>query len=534
MDLPGISITEADQRIFLQSRADGARPVVDAAMLRALLQAFGAGDCPVDEAALASAVHDCNSRQDPFVMQLAQRIDATVEVTVAPDDMQAEINIRPAQGGKPASVEGLKQALAAAGVVFGIDDAVLQQVCGANAISAVPVAKGTAPVDGRDATFEELIAQVTDRAPKVGADGMIDYREHGSIEVVAVGMPLMRRHPATPGVDGQNVRGRLLPARPGRDEPFASPLAGAQCARDDPNLLEASVAGQPVRVTAGISVEPVLAVAEVNMATGNIHFDGSVQVQGDVIQGMTVRASGDIVVAGMVDGGILEAGGDIHITGGVIANAKLRAQGSLSAKFAQGVQMHAGTVLSLSDMAMECELESLNQIVIGAQSSGRGRLVGGCATAMMLLSVPLLGSAKGTVTRVVLGANAELSARYAQLLQRLEQEKSNEEALEKLIKQVTAAKDPKGMLPRIQASRQHAIQVWGKSLAEKNVLEQEIARAMAAKLSVGVAVEGAVDLVFGTYSARIRRDFGAGSFSLDPAELVVMFSDGNTSRPAGS
>jgi uncharacterized protein (DUF342 family) len=130
------------------------------------------------------------------------------------------------------------------------------------------------------------------------------------------------------------------------------------------------------------------------------------------------------------------------------------------------------------------------------------------------------------VTTVVVGTNAELSARYADLQRRIQLEKANEEALEKLMKQVTAMKDPKGMLPRIKASRQHAMQVWGQSLAEKKEMEQKIAVGLTAKVSIGAAVEGAVDFVFSSHSARLRREFSSGTFSLDPADHVVVFTDG--------
>ena len=531
MDIPGIAITETDQKIFLQVQPDGARPAVDAAGLRSLLAASGAADCAVDETALAKAVEDCNTQKEPFSLQLAQRHDATIHIRIAEDDMLAEISVHKAQGGKAVTVGDLAQALAEAGVVFGIDDAALLQVAERNDCTSVPIARGGLPETGRDAVFKELVVHAANRAPKVNESGLIDYRERGSIDVVTPGMPLMRRYPPTPGMDGRTLRGRVLPARPGHDAPFATSLAGTQMSKDDPNLLEASVTGQPVLVSHGVIVEQVLQVAEVNMATGNIHFDGSVQVKGDVVQGMKVEASGDIVVAGMVDGGFLQAGGDIHVAGGVIAHATLIAGCAVSARFAQDVNIRAGTILSLENMALECELESLNQIVIGAQSHGRGRLVGGCTTAMMQLSVPILGSSKAGLTRVVMGVNAELTAQYAALERRLEQEKANEEALEKLIKQVTAAKDPKGMLPRIRASRQHAMQVWGQSLAEKNALEQQIALALGARIDVGVGLEGAVDLVFGTHTARLRREFSAGTFSLNPTEPVVMFSDRLGSRP---
>lgn len=534
MDVPGITVTEADNKIFLQVRPDDERPVVDDAMLRVLLADFGAGACVLDDEALAKAAEDCNMRDAPFVVQVAQRVDASFSIRVAKDDMLAEVCITQARGGKSATVDDLVQALTKAGVVAGTDPAQLAQAVQRTDGAWSVVAQGTLPENGLDVRFEELIVHTANRTPKVNDSGMIDYREHGNIDVVTPGTALMRRHPATPGKDGQTVRARVLSARPGHDAPFAPALTGTATAQDDPNLLQANVTGQPVLVERGVMVEQVLTVAEVNMASGNIHFDGSVQVKGDVVQGMKIEASGDIMVGGMVDGGFLHAGGDIHVTGGVIAHATLIAGGAVSARFAQDVKIRSGTVLSLADMALECELESFNQIVIGAQSKGRGRLVGGKATAMMLLSVPILGSSKASLTRVVVGANAELTERYEALEKLLEKEKADEEALEKLLKQVTAAKDPKGLLPRIQASRQHAMQVWGQSLMDKKALEQEIAHEQEARIEVSVGVEGSVDLVFGTQTARLRKEFAAGSFALEPTEMVIMFNDGTASRPAQS
>ena len=526
MVLPGISITEADGQIFMRGQRNGDRAAVDADVIHALLKASGYESCAIDGVAIATAAEYCNTKQEPFLVQIGDRKDARVDVVIAEDEMSAEVTFARAQGGKEVSFAEIIELLKAAGVLFGIDEAALLEAYQSESSCPVPIAHGTVQQDGTDSVFEELIPHPADRSPKLDENGLIDYREHGSIDVVTAGTVLMRRHPATPGLEGHTVRGRPLPARPGRDEPFAPQLPGTQHPANDPNLLEAAVTGQPVRVDNGVMVEQVLQVAEVNMATGNIHFDGSVEVKGDVLQGMKVQASGDIVVSGMVDGGILEAGGDIRIAGGVIANARVRAEGAVSARFAQGVQIHAGTVLALSDMAMECDLQSLNQIVIGVKNPGHGRLVGGTATAMMLVRVPVLGSANGSVTTVVVGTNAELSARYADLQKRIEQEKVNEEALEKLMKQVTAMKDPKGLLPRIKASRQHAVQVWGQSLAEKNEMEQQIAIGLTAKISVSAAVEGAADFVFSSHGTRLRREFSSGTFSLDPTDHVVVFADG--------
>jgi len=524
MNLDGIRFNDANGQIMLQAQP-AERPEITPQILQVLLAEAGWGACQTDDAVLSTAATMCNAQQSPFELVLAQRLDGTVRVQIGPDDMSALLDIGPARGGRPASLEQVHEALTQAGVVAGIDTAVLLRACQAGQCSGLTVARGQVAQDGADASFEPLVPDAIERAPKLNEVGLIDYREHGDVPVVKVGQPLMRRHPAGSGTPGQTVKGMPLPAMPGHDAPFAAKLDGAQVSPQDPNLLLASVSGQPVRVSAGVVVEPVLRVKEVNMGSGNIHFDGTVQVSGDVLQGMKVQASGDIVVDGMVDGGVLDAGGNIVVAGGVIAHARLHAAGSVTARFAEGAQITAGTVIAIGDMVIDCDLHSLNQILIGASAPERARLVGGSAAAALLLRVPLLGSAKAGVTRVTVGTNPELEERYARLLERIEAERANEANLEKLIKQLKAIGDPKHMLDRVKASRQHAVQVWGASLAEKQELEHELAVALSAQVQVSVGVAGAVDLSFGHRLVPLRREFDSGCFSMDAQGQVLYTAD---------
>lgn len=524
MNLNGITLTESDGRVFLHSHPAADRPPVDAAMLHSLLQDAGFGQCLFHEEVIAAAAADCNSQKTPFVVQVAERRDASLELEIAPDEMAVQVSLTPPLGGKPITLEDIQEALKAAGVVFGIDEAALIHACRVGQVEHWPVASGMPPEDGRDTAFDALLELTANRAPKVNDSGLIDYREHGGIVVVRPGEPLMRRTPATAGVPGHTVKGRELSPRPGLHVSFSSQLAGAQPASDDPNLLQAAVAGQPVLVEHGVIVEPVLRVAEVNMATGNIHFDGTVYVEGEVTHGMKVQASGDIVVNGAVDGAILEAEGDVHVAGGIIAKSQVKAQGAVSARFAETSSIHAGTVISLDDMALGCELESLNQIIIGEKLPQRGCLVSGSATAMMLLRVPLLGSDKAGITVVKLGTNAKLEAQMQALDERLQKEKATEENLQKLGKHLAATGDPKGMLERVKATWRQAVQAWSKSLAERHDLEQQMTVMLNARVEVVQGVNGAVDLSVGSKLARLRKEFSDGVFLIDPA-VGVLFTD---------
>ncbi len=513
MDLAGITLTETDGQVFLRHQPVPGREPIGADLLYALLDQSGFAGCQYQDEAIAKAAQDSTTLSTPFVVQVATRHDASIAVHIAADDMSARLTVIPSQGGKAASREGILQALADAGVAFGIDPALLEQTLARGHANQLPVARGIAPKNGRDTVFQVLLPKATDRAPKLDANGLIDYREHGGIVVVKSGEALMRRIPPTAGEVGHSVRGLELPARAGADQAFAKSLPGTQAALEDSNLLKATVSGQPVVVNCGVMVEPLLRLKEVNVASGNIYFDGTVQIDGEVMHGMKVQASGDIVVAGTIDGGLLDAGGNVHVAGGIIAQAQVRAGGAVAARFAENSAIYAGTVITLDDMALQCELESLNQILVGDKVPQRGRLVGGSATAMMLLRVPLLGSNNGGVTRVTVGSNAALEAEVKALGMRLEKEKLAEENLEKILKQLGANGDPKGLLERVKASWRQAVHAWSQSLAERSALEAKLAVAEKAIVAVGVGVAGPVDLAFGSKTALLRSELGKGVFS---------------------
>ena len=528
MKIPGISLSDEDGQIYLRGMPDATREPVTAEAVRALLAHEGFDQCAVDEEALASVLTQCNGSNAPFVTPLATRVDAQIQVTIADDGMSAFLTITPAQGGVAPGFEKLHDALHQAHVVYGIDEAALAQAIAAEpdtaTVAPLLVASGLPAVDGTHAQFVELLAATVDRAPRLNEEGLIDYREHAAIDVVAAGTELMRRIPATPGKDGFNVRGEVIDPVPGRDDPFDTNLQGAQVSATDPDLLAASRAGMPVRVRCGINVEPVLRVKEVNLATGNLHFDGTVQVDGEVNPGMKIDATGDIVVGGTVDGASLRAGGNIHVGGGIISHAQLHAAGSVSARFAEAAVIEAHDGIFLDDMAMDCELRSMNSVHVGIKSTQRGKLVGGMCMAAMLVKAPTLGSNKGNITKVTVGSNPELEARYRELQERIDKEATNEDNLKRLVHTITKQGDPKGMLGRAQTAWRQAVQVWGKSLAERGELDKELAQSRNARIETSLGTSGEIDMTLGTRKLRTRKEFGPGKFSVDTKSDLV-FTD---------
>jgi len=522
---PGLTLSEDGSRLLASFVPAPERPVLDAQSLRAEIVNAGYADWFLLDAALASLLLACQQGKECRDLVIGERRDASFALTIAADAANVWLDVTPAHGGKRIDPDAVFLALGSAGVTFGIDAAAVAAACAANASGRFEVAKAVPSVDGEDGGFELLVSDARNRSPQVNDKGLIDFRDLGDIPTVTADQPLMRRRPPTRGKPGCDVRGGVILARDGASVAFAAPLEGAYVDPADPDLLRATHSGQPVCSENGVSVENVLRVRNVNMATGNIGFDGTVVVEGEVLPGMKVNATGDIIVGSVVDGAVLKAGGDIQIGGGAIAKASIRAEGAVTVRFVESAEVYAGTTLAVEDSALQADLQANNQILIGVKNP-RGKLSGGTARAMLLIQAPVFGVATGGVTQLTLGVNPVLDAAYKALLQAIETRKEEEDKLDKLAKHLVKQGDKSGMLERVNASRQAVIQAWGKLLPEREALEKQLAQIADAEVLIGVEVAGAVDLIVGKKQLRLRRSLPAGKLSLQGDQFIFTDPDG--------
>lgn len=524
-----VTLAEVDGLLQAQVRATDAPAMVAVDLLRGEFERSAYACWALKPHALELLAEKLSTEAAAFALTLGRREDAHLDVEVAPDRSVAWLKIKAACGGTPASVDDAMQALADAGVSFGIDAAAVRQACNAGTNLQVEAARGVAPKPGEDARFELLVVDTRNRTPKVDAQGLVDFHELGDIPLVRPGQPLMRRHPPTAGEDGRDVRGAVLCARAGIDEGFDTKLVGSTVDSQDPNLLLAACVGQPVHARNGVAVEQVLKMGGVDLTSGNIHFDGTVEIGGDVSPGMAVQASGDVVVHGVVDGARIDAGGSVQVGGGIIARAVVHAGMAVSARFAENASIHAGMTIAIEQMAMHCDLQALNQVLVGVAAGDRGRLVGGATRAMMLVRTSQLGAPSGGITRIQVGVNPVLAARRLELDQIGAKQKEEENKLSKVLKHLTQQGDPKGMLPRVQASWKQALDAWSQTLAEISDLEQRLALTANARIEVNGTVSGDVDIAIGQTQRQLRRIYGAGDFRVDEGGQVVFTDAGGNS-----
>ncbi len=412
------SFDELTRTLSVSIAHDPRFPRIDALWLRGRLEAAGYAELQIRPDPIRRLIAQYNAGESVTPIEIAQCVDASIQIGVSLDGLVARLSIVPPKGGKPASKIELLALIETRGIVEGLLLEEINHAIATGAADDLVIARGREPEPGADAWLEYLLPETRERVPSVRPCGRTDYRDLGEILVVQAGDALMRRHPPQAGVDGVNVYGRPIVARRGRDQRFAPGLRGTATSPEDPDLLVAACDGQPLRVHNGTMVEPIFTVDAVNLATGNIDFDGSVRIRNDVQAGMTVRATGDIEVGGVVEPATLEAGGSIVIKGGVLGGLggktagkdysahAIRCDGSFCATYAQQARISAGDSIFIDDVAMQCQLDARNHIRVGKRM--RGLIVGGNCRASLSIHARTIGSSSHIRTELEIGTDTGL------------------------------------------------------------------------------------------------------------------------------
>ena len=126
-------------------------------------------------------------------------------------------------------------------------------------------------------------------------------------------------------------------------------------------------------------------------------------------------------------------------------------------RFVENAKVTAGTTIAIDDTALQSDLQANNQILVGLKSTQRGRLAGGSARAMLLIRTPILGSATGGVTKLLLGVNPVLEAEYQALAHKIDKQREDEQNLDKLVKHLARQGDKAPLLERAKASWEQAV-----------------------------------------------------------------------------
>ena len=468
---------------------------------------------------------------------IARRQDARLQIQVDKDQMSARAQITADWGGNPLTLAQLHEALAASPVRVGVSERLLAAALQA-ASEAPPgaqlspvIALGRAAKHGQDTRFERLVETAAERIlkPQELDHGKVDMRDLGTLLTVRAGSTLMRRHPATRGLDGVTVTGQTLPARDGK-EIAMSAGDGTSLSPEDPDLLLATRTGLPCQERAGMRVDEVLNVKQVDIRHGHVEFEGSLLVTGDVMPGMRIKTRGDVVIGGFVEGGLIESGGTITVRNGIIGRklgeeeylCHLSAGGEIHAGYAQYARLEADGDIHIQSQLSHCYCRSGQDLKVGDSAMRKGHLIGGVNIANRLIMAPVLGASAANRTRLqILGGYFSHKEQELALRQRKQSCREQLDKLQDLILrllQLPSDRRNPETLAKIKTLRTRQLDE-SKSLDEQLVEAQRELQALMANMDIiatqrlfpGVEVEMAhhhnrVDIEHGPIHFAIRED----------------------------
>lgn len=529
-----VDLESGELRASFQPAADVLAP--DLLQLQAALQKSAFSNLDFIDTALADFVAQAQTTSAELSMLIGMRRDGEFQLEVADNLMTAHLTILRAQGGQAVTLSNILLALQQQGIIYGILLEQISTVVVAGECDRLLIANGQRMEPGTAGYFDNLLLKKEQQQLQADENAVVRYSDLSHLVLVKKGDPLLRRIPPLPSTDGINLKGQVVVAPMVPRIEFAELTPGAERDPNDQNLLVAACAGQPAITRNGALVNAILEVDNVCLKTGNIVFDGTIRVKGDIEAGMHVRVSGDVIVLGMVETAEIVAGGNVAIKGGMIGRANLKpgvhalpadaarieCGGSVQALFIENVRIKVGDSIVIDGHARNCELIARKQILVGKSGYKNSHLAGGTAQATQLIKVLNLGTSNGLKTLVQVGSDPDLVQEMAAkdgLLQR----KMNE--LDQTLKLVAhfkqnPQKNVGGIGDKIETTRkQQAIDIFA-LIEEKKELAAKFELTQQALVEVAESLFEGVEIRIGKHVLKINDQRGACDIHLVDEHIV--------------
>lgn len=250
------------------------------------------------------------------------------------------------------------------------------------------IAEGVMPINGKNAEINVHFG-VPENRPKV-VDGKIDYKAVDNIVMVNRGELLITKKPATPGSRGITIRKDEVSPLPGKD--FIVLLGDGATVDEAGTSYFATLDGCVDYNGRKLTVSPIYIVkGNVDYSTGNIKFNGSVHVKGDVLPGFKVEADRHILVDGICQDCELNARENVILRTGIKGSGGsfIKAGGSAIIGYCEKTKIEAKENVEIKKYAFNCDVMAGNRI---EASSAEGIVAGGTLQAFQEISVKQMGT----------------------------------------------------------------------------------------------------------------------------------------------
>lgn len=362
-----------------------------------------------DKKVVYDAVKPSGNRNEVRITTLTvASIDESINVMLADECTAAVARFYPeVVGGRKLDEAEIRAQLSKKGICFGVDSSQIKKYLETrDYCTSFVVAKAQPPVEGRDASIEYTFNTDNTKKPKLNEDGSVDFHQLDTLSCVDKDQVLAILTPAVHGTPGTDVLGR--PIKPKKvNIKFLKQSKNTKVSPDGTKLVSL-VSGHAVLTDGQVFVSDTYMVpANVDASTGDIDYNGNVNVEGNVNTGYKVHATGDIIVNGIVEGAELVADGQIILKRGIQGMGKglLKAGTNVIAKFIESAEVVAKGYI-------QTEAIMHSKVTAGAEITVRGKkgfISGGTIKSGRFIEAKTAGSVMGTQTYIEVGENIALA-----------------------------------------------------------------------------------------------------------------------------
>mgnify|MGYP000157645733 FL=1 len=497
----------------------------------------------VDNGNIKNAIAELNSVLKPLQAnkpgreinyQVLERRDASITISIEKDEMSASAEISTALGGKHLTAKAILNSAQKSGVSKGFTKEQLLKLAHqaakepAGSIVKGEIAQGKDAINGKDSKIKLLVQSAQDRIlrPKERDDGSVDMRDLGDIICVKVGDPLAKKIPLTDGTTGFTVTGTPLAPVAGEDV-ILQAGEGTTISPKNDQVLVSTLVGLPRIIDNGMEVDSVYRIKNVDVSTGNIKFEGSVIIDGDICEGMKVTATGDITIGGFVESATLEAGGDITIGSGIIGRKQdveeisiddiqmsvcIRAKGKVFAKYCQYAEISCHSV-RIENQMMHSIIDVEETLWLGTDEKANGKLIAGYIQAGQSVHAGIVGATAGSTTIINFSKKVDVMKEQLEDIEvrlKIDSDKTTElqNAVKKLKKLPKDKVNPEMLNKLISTYKFHANRM-GEILNEKETFEEKLQTYMASVyIEATEKLYHGVQLIVGDFQDKTRREYG--------------------------
>lgn len=158
----------------------------------------------------------------------------------------------------------------------------------------------------------------------------------------------------------------------------------------------------------------------INLASGNLKFDGTVMVEGDIDAGAIVEVQGSLTVKGMIADAKVRCSGDLEVVGGINSGEQgyVHVGGNASCSYIENSHVQVRHNLSVVRSILNSSVIAGGTIAVA--DSSRGLIAGGSVSSWSAIRVATCGLPHGQPTECRIGSDYLMEKRLVHLSKRVQ------------------------------------------------------------------------------------------------------------------